>query len=95
MHKTNYRLISALNKYDNRTIYGKYIYNIGKECQVNKELIDPETVKTNLTYFKIPIEEEWRIDMMHNLINIKMGEFTVENFEDEELHNLLDFVCTS
>ena len=88
-------LISVLNKYDNRTIYGRNIYNIAKECQVNKDLIDPATVKSNLTYFKIPIDEEWRIDMMHNLINIKIGDFSVENFEDEEVNSLLSFVCTS
>ena len=93
--KSLIRLLSALNKHDNRTVYGSNIFNIAKECQVSMERIDPITVKNNLVYFKIPSEEEWRIDLMHNLIQVKNGEFTVENFEDEELDNLLAFVCTS
>ena len=89
------RLISALNKDDNRTIYGSNIFNIAKECQVKKNLIDPSTVKKNLVYLKIPTEEERRIDLMHNLIHTKIGKFSLENFEDEELSHMLNFVCTS
>ena len=39
--------------------------------------------------------EEWRIDLMYNLIYTRLGEFTVDNFRDEELNYLLEHVCTS
>ena len=70
-------------------------YQPARECNIDREIIDPITVKNNLIYFNIPAAEEWRIDLMYNLIYTKLGEFTLDNFEDKELTNLLQFVCTS
>ena len=93
--KPLFRLISALNKIDNRTIYCSNISKIAKECKINKDQISPIIVKNKLIYFKIPTTEEWRIDLMYNLIYARIGEFTVENFVDDELNYLLELVCSS
>ena len=48
-----------------------------------------------MKYFEIPPEEAWRIDMMFNVIYSKLEHFRIDNFEAEELDDILDFVCTS
>ena len=93
--KSIIRLLSAICKADNRTVYCSNIFNIAKQCNIDREKIDSFTVKNNMIYYNIPAAEEWRIDLMHNLIYTKLGEFTLDNFEDKELTNLLQFVCTS
>ena len=89
------RLISALNKSDNRTVYCSNIWNISKECSVDQDMITSSIVKSNMQYFKIPSGEEWRPDLLLNIIFTKLGLFSVDNFDVEELDDILEFLCTS
>ena len=93
--KSIIRILSSLCKSDNRTTYCSNINNIAKECSIEKQLLNSSSVKANLKYFNIPVGEEWRIDMMFNIIYAKLERFQIDNFEEKELDNILDFVCTS
>ena len=43
----------------------------------------------------IPPGEEWRIDLVNELINVKHDASTIENFDAEELEEILEYVCTT
>ena len=79
------RILSSVCKEDNRTIYCSNIFNIAKECNIEKHLLNSSNVKTNMKYFEIPLGESWRIDMMFNVIYSKLEHFRIDNFEAEEL----------
>ena len=49
----------------------------------------------NIEYKPVPIDEEWRIQMLKELIMVKQGERDVENFSQEEINEIIEFVCSS
>ena len=49
----------------------------------------------NIEYNPVPIDEEWRIQMLKELIMVKQGERDVENFSQEEINEIIEFVCSS
>ena len=91
------RLLSELCKSDNRTVYCKNIYNISKECSVDPLMISQFIVKSEMLYFKSPFGEEWRADLLMNVILTKLGFFPIEGFdcEEQELNDILIYLCTS
>ena len=65
------RLLSALCKTDNRTVYCKNLTNIAKECNIVTSDICSRSVKPLMTFAKAPLDDCWRIDMLLNLLTIK------------------------
>ena len=94
-HKPVIRLLSELCKSDNRTVYCSNLLNISKECSVDKIKIDQSIIKSSMVYFKVPTGEEWRPDLLLNVILTKLDIFQVENFNCEVLDDILYFICTS
>ena len=47
-----------------------------------------------LVYMPVPNHEEWRIDMLHELIEVKWGDGEIMNFEDNEIDNIITDICT-
>ena len=43
----------------------------------------------------IPPGEEWRINLVKELINVKNDASTIENLDAEELEEILEYVCTT
>ena len=64
---------------------------------VNKDNIEELIVEDAqmIVYKEIPAEESWRIDVVKDIIDIKNKNASLENFTDEDLENMLDFVCTT
>ena len=45
-------------------------------------------------YHKIPGAENWRIDILKELVNVKENEYTLHGFEEKEIEDILKFICT-
>ena len=45
-------------------------------------------------YHNIPDEEKWRINMLRELVNVKENECTVPGLEENELNEILEYICT-
>ena len=46
-------------------------------------------------YAPIPLDEKWRIDLLDELIDVKYGNSKVENLNNDEIDDLIQFVCSS
>ena len=67
------RLMGSLCVNDQRTIMGKNLSNIRKECGVKRQSdLTPAFVKKNLRYFKIPECEVWRERILKELLSIEV-----------------------
>ena len=64
---------------------------------VKKDNIEELTVEDAqmIVYNKIPAEESWIIGVVRDIIDIKNKNASLENFTEEDLENMLDFVCTT
>ena len=49
----------------------------------------------NTEYKPVPIDEEWRIGMLEELMMVKHGERAIENFSKEEIEEMIEFVSSS
>ena len=45
-------------------------------------------------YHKIPECEEWRINFLKELIEVKQEGLVVEGMEQAEIEEILDYICT-
>ena len=48
-----------------------------------------------LLYSQIPDEQLWRIGLIHELLNIRVGEIEVPGFTPDDISDILDFTCIS
>ena len=48
-----------------------------------------------MSYFEIPVEQDWRVDMMLNLIDIRSDLLNIDNFDRTELDDMLLYVCST
>ena len=51
-------------------------------------------VKT-LIYSPVKNENLWKIDIVRELIDVKAGQKHVEDFSEEELQNILEYICSN
>ena len=48
----------------------------------------------NIEYNPVPIDDEWKINMLEELMVVKHGERAIENISEEEIEEI-EFVCSS
>ena len=48
-----------------------------------------------MSYFDCPDDQAWRIPLLRNLIDIKIEEMFLDNFENKEIDNIILNVCTT
>ena len=46
-------------------------------------------------YADVPQGDEWRVEMVKEIIEIRNSKLEVENFDDEEIEEILNYLCTS
>ena len=89
------RLLGKMCRTDLRTVFGTNLRNIAIDCKVNIDSLTPNIVKNAMSYFMCPDNELWRIPLLQNLINIRSNEWFLENFENNEIENIITDVCTN
>ena len=85
----------SIAKQDVRTTTGSNMKNILllTEC-LNIDDLQTDIVKT-ITHNKINVADMWRVDMVKELIEIKLGNLeTPEGWTTDELEQVMDFACT-
>ena len=81
--------------YDVGSVTGKNLNRIMNLCNLDSiDSIHP-SVCENLKFRNIPDGEAWRIGFVAELIDIKHADSVVENFSQEELDEILEYICTT
>ena len=80
---------------DRRTVLGQTMSNVAAECGVSRSgssLPTPAIVKKHLKYFDVPNQETWRTGPLGELLN---SDLKVPGFDDDELGDIISFLCSS
>ena len=93
-------MYELINK-DTRTITGSNIREI--LIEINKEnilIVSITHMKNQMKFSQIPKEEEWRVNFIKELTNVKQHNLSIEfdngNFmTNDEIDDLISFVATS
>ena len=68
---------------------------IATQCGVDRCKLNSKIVKEKMTHCEIPNEEEWRLALLQNLMRIRSNEWSLLNFKNEEIDELIHHVCTT
>ena len=55
---------------------------------------DLEVENADFDYYKLEENEEWKVNIAEELIDIRHGGLEVPGMEDDELKEILDYICT-
>ena len=80
---------------DNKTVFRRNLSNIARECDTKIENLSASVVKDAMKYAPVPDEETWRVDLLHNLLAVRNREWTLDNFENNELNEMIRNICTT
>ena len=76
------RFIARLKEQDRRSVLGKTLQNILKECVLpmgSLENLSANRVKKKLKYFRVPVTEEWRLPILGELLKIREKKLELNN----------------
>ena len=86
-------LVNLVNN-DRRTLMGRTLDKMSNECLVSRELLTFSVVR-NSEYFAPPPEEEWRIPLVSELLDVRDGQAVIPGIDMQELEFMMNEVCTS
>ena len=80
-------------KYDVRSVTGSNLRHIMLE--VKKSNVDSVNINDidQLKYYPVSEENEHKIELLKELIDIKFGEASVPGFDKEEIHEMIRHIC--
>ena len=80
---------------DFKTVFASNLSKIANECNIDINLLSANVVKKTMSYFICPENEIWRIPLLRNLIDVKTNQFVLDEFNDDDIDELIINVCTT
>ena len=62
---------------------------IAKDCNILMDNLSKHYVKQNLTYLMIPLDSNWKIQLISELLNVRSNLISIDNFDNQELNKLI------
>ena len=89
------RQLLSFIKHDVRSTTGSNLRNILLLTDKNNidDVCRDDILK--IKYNKIDSKDNWKVDFIGEITDVKFDQLKVENFSKEELEEILDFLCTS
>ena len=78
----------------------KYIYiikqdiHIATDCNAQSRNLNKFCVKQNMMYNHIPLDQERKLPILHELLKVKEDNFVLNNFDDNEIATMINFLCS-
>ena len=89
------RILAGICKMNTKTVFGSNLINIARECNCKVTDLTPSLVKQNLRYATAPEQDQYKISFVKELVMIKSQDMMVDNFSNQELFDIIDYLCTS
>ena len=92
------RFLARICEHDLRTVLGRTLSRLCLDLKIEDNDLSKLTsskVKSNMKYFEIPKEEQWREAIVKELIAAKNNELMIPGFSDEERESILVDLCVT
>ena len=93
--KSCIRLLSNISEDDLKTIHGRNLFHLQRELDCDIQDLSSSFIKANMKFKLLPNEEQWRIPLLLNLLDIRNDTLEVENFGKEEIQHIIEEICTN
>ena len=70
------------------------LFSIANDCSVNPSDLSKMLVKKQMKYFDVPLEHEWKVPVLQELLNTRMNNLYVEGFDDYVITEMINMVCS-
>ena len=88
------RFLSNLCKNDLNTVLGRNLFSIANDCSVNPSDLSKMLVKKQMKYFDVPLEHEWKVPVLQELLSTRMNNLYVEGFDDYVITEMINMLCS-
>ena len=85
-NKSSIRLINNLFKNDQRTVLFKNLNSIADDCNVLVDNLSKTFVKQNLTFLKLPDDQNWKTSLIYELLDLRSKNFSFNDFNYHEFN---------
>ena len=92
--KPSVRFLVNAVKDDNRTLTGKTLSRISIDTNLARTSLSAKSVRNHMQYFPVPPNQEWRCNVIKELIGMRDGSLE-SNLDDDEVTSCLNFLCTT
>ena len=89
--KPQLKYLSKIQQTDYRSVFGRNVRNICEEAKVST--LD-EVFISNISYMPTPRDEEWRIPLVIELLELKAGRLN-SNLTIQEIETILNDTCSN
>ena len=86
--------ISNLGKNDLNTVLGRNLFCIANDCSVDPSDLSKMLVKKQMKYFDVPLEHEWKVQVLQEVLNTRMTNLYVEGFYDYVITEMINMLCS-
>ena len=96
--KFSVRFLARLVEGDHRTVLGKTLAYLCRECGLKSCELDkltPGLVRRCVGFGLVPENEEWVAGVATELLHIRNSELILDGFSKAEIDEMLDFMCVS
>ena len=90
----SFAFLSNLCKNDLNTVFGRNLFYIANDCSVNPSDLSKILVKKQMKYFDVPLEHEWKVPVLQELLNTRMNNLYVEGFDDYVKTEMINMLCS-
>ena len=89
------RLLASLSEDDIKTTHGRNIHKLLNELECNLNDLSSNYVKQNFHYKRVPVDEQWRIPLLFNLMEVRNKSMELINFLPHEINTLIEDICVN
>ena len=90
--KMGVRMLASLALSDQRSVLGRSMVRVARECSVEAMNLTPAMVKSQLHYFDVPDDEKWRIGPIQEILDEQL---VIPGFTRDETATMLANLCKS
>ena len=47
-----------------------------------------------MIYDQIPVDQEWKLPILHDLLKVEEDNFVLNTFDDNEIATMINFLCS-
>ena len=92
--KRSVRYLAASVLEDRRTLVGRTVSRIAEDCKAERRNLTSMIAKS-MKYWTPPLEEQWIIPMLKELLEVRAGAAVILDVEHDEVKMMIDHLCSS
>ena len=70
------------------------LFCIANDCSVIPSDLSKMLEKKQMKYFDVPLEHEWKVPVLQELLNTRMNNLYVEGFDDYVITEMINMLCS-